>query len=91
MTTKKSFKSDLNPALQFISTVAEEPTTAEIRANAPEGFKPNPLYIETRSKRVQMLIQPSLYEKLKAKAERDGCSVNDTMHKILEEATREEN
>lgn len=91
MAQKKSFKADLNPAMQFISTVAEESTTAEIRANAPEGFKPNPIYLETRSKRVQVLMQPSLYEKLKAKAEREGCSVNDTIHRIFEEATREEN
>lgn len=91
MAQKKSFKADLaNPAMQFISTPAEE-TVAETRAEAPEGYRVNPLYIEKRSKRLQMLIQPSLYDKLKSKADREGYSVNDTLHKILEEALREEN
>lgn len=91
MAQKKSFKADLaNPAMQFISTPAEE-TVTETRAEAPEGYRVNPLYIEKRSKRLQMLIQPSLYDKLKSKADREGYSVNDTLHKILEEALREEN
>ena len=90
---KKSFKADLaNPAMQFISTTTEE--TAEPAektvAPAPEGYKVNPLYIEKRSKRLQMLLQPSLYDKLKARAEGEGCSVNDTLHRILEEALGEE-
>lgn len=91
MAQKKSFKADLaNPAMQFISTPAEE-TVVETRTEAPEGYRVNPLYIEKRSKRLQMLIQPSLYDKLKSKADREGYSVNDTLHKILEEALREEN
>ena len=31
-----------------------------------EGYKLNPLYIENRSKRLQLLVQPSLYNKVKA-------------------------
>lgn len=93
---KKSFKADLaNPAMQFISTPAETTakadTRAEARAEAPEGYRVNPLYIEKRSKRLQMLIQPSLYDLLKGRADSEGCSVNDTLHRILEEALREEN
>lgn len=82
-----------NPAMQFISTPAEdkaERTERPATGEAPEGYKVNPLYIEKKSKRLQLLIQPSLYDKLKGKADREGSSVNDTLHRILEEALREE-
>ena len=91
---KKSFKD--NPALQFISTAEEEeqevtpekkaPTTAK----APEGYKLNPLYVETKSRRLQLVLQPSLYEKVKATAKAKKLSVNEYIHQLLEEATREE-
>lgn len=96
MAQKKSFKADLNPAMQFISTPTEETATREgtpattTIAPAPDGYKVNPLYIETKSKRLQLLIQPSLLEKLKGKAKADGRSVNDLVHSILEEALRGE-
>lgn len=95
MTQKKSFKAELNPAMQFISTPAEETTTGAGEGvastkDAPEGYKVNPLYIEKRSKRLQLLVQPSLYDKVKAQAETEGCSVNDYIHRVLEEALRGE-
>ena len=94
MAQKKSFKADLNPAMQFISTPAEETTTGAGEGvastkDAPEGYKVNPLYIEKRSKRLQLLVQPSLYDKVKAQAETEGCSVNDYIHRVLEEAVKE--
>lgn len=95
MAQKKSFKAELNPAMQFISTPAEETTTGAGEGvastkDAPEGYKVNPLYIEKRSKRLQLLVQPSLYDKVKAQAETEGCSVNDYIHRVLEEASRGE-
>lgn len=83
--TKKTFKDQLNPAMQFITTESAAATVA-----APEGYKPNPQYIEKKSKRLQLLIQPSLYEKIKEKARKEGKSVNDTINGILQEATRGE-
>lgn len=92
---KKTFKEDINPAELFISKPTAPATVAEperetAQATAPEGYKVNPLYIETKSKRLQLLVQPSLVTKLKAKAQREGRSVNDIVHTILEEALREE-
>lgn len=92
MAQKKSFKAELNPAMQFISTPAEETAERENapRAeDAPEGYKVNPLYIEKRSKRLQLLVQPSLYDKIKAQADTEGCSVNDFIHRVLEDAVKE--
>lgn len=86
MGKKKSFKD--NPALQFISATEEpEQQPAE---KAPDGYKINPLYIETKSRRLQLILQPSLYERVKAKAEASGLSVNEYAHQILDKATREE-
>lgn len=90
---KKTFKD--NPALQFISTAEEETeereqTAEAVPAKAPEGYHINPLYIENKSKRLQLLVKPSTVEKLRAKAQREGRSVNDIVNTILEEALREE-
>ena len=84
---KKTLNLD-NPAMQFISTPTETETT--VTAPAPEGYNPTPLYIEKRSKRLQLLLQPSLYEKVKARADKQGCSVNDLIHTILENETKGE-
>lgn len=88
---KKSFKD--NPALQFISATEEEPqeqTPQQPTEKAPEGYKLNPLYVETKSRRLQLVLQPSLYDRVKARAKASGLSVNEYVHQLLDEATREE-
>jgi len=55
----------------------------------PAGYKMDPRYIETKSKRLQLLLQPSLLERVKAQAKAQGTSVNDYVHGILENATKE--
>lgn len=99
---KKSFKDSISPAMNFISQESidraegETPTTEEIiakvqrPAKAPKGYKLNPLYIETKSERLQLLVQPSLKAKLKEKAKQKETSVNDLVHRILEEALAKE-
>ena len=85
---KKSFKD--NPALQFISTTEEEPLTAATTEKPPKGYKVNPLYVETKSRRLQLILQPSLYARVKAQAKAEGISVNECCHRILDEATGKE-
>lgn len=51
---------------------------------APDGYKVNPLYIEKRSKRIQLVMQPSIYERAKEKAEQNGKSFNDYVHSLIE-------
>lgn len=98
MAKKKSFIGE-NPALQFISTAETEtqpeerepmPAQAKPSQKPPKGYKVNPLYIETKSRRLQLVLQPSLYEKVKATAKAKKLSVNEYIHQLLEEATREE-
>lgn len=43
----------------------------------------HPLYIETKSKRVALLMQPSLHAKLQAKAQAEHVSVNELIHSAL--------
>lgn len=86
MSQKKSFKTDIDPVMQFINAPADETVKPDIKpAASSEGRKPDPRYIETKSKRLQLLIQPSLLDKLKYKAKSEGRSVNDLVHSILEE------
>lgn len=80
---KKTFKT--NPVMNFIST-PEEPETP---SKAPEGYKINPLYIETKSKRVQILIQPSVYEAVKEKARAEGISTNEAINQALKQYVKE--
>jgi len=87
MGPRKSFKADLadlNPAMQFISTPEEKPDAP------PPGYKYNPLYVETKSRRLQLLIQPSLFDKVRERAQQAGVSVNELIHTIIEEAMGKE-
>lgn len=95
----KSFKSENNPAMSFISKesieavdgkpeeATERATNPTGRKKAPEGYKPNPEFIETKSKRVQILVQPSLYAEAKAVSTELGISLNDFIHRAVQEAT----
>lgn len=93
MAKKKDFTAAFNPAEQFISMPANdapqattEPAQVETTTAPPAGYKVDPRYIETKSRRVQMLIQPSLHDRIKARAKQERRSVNDMMHLLLEEA-----
>ena len=46
-------------------------------------MKTNYAVVETKSKRVQMLMQPSLYDAVKKEAKDKNISVNEMMHEIL--------
>lgn len=86
---KKTFNLN-NPAMQFISTPTEEPIKPEEIAPAPEGYKISPLYVEKKTKRLQLLLKPSVFDKLKAKALKEDRSVNDIINTYLEEILKGE-
>lgn len=54
---------------------------------APEGYKLAPQYVELKTKRVQLLVQPSLYEAIKAKASSLGISTNEAISEALRQYT----
>lgn len=78
--TKKSFKD--NPALQFISTPQND------EAKDDDAYKMKPLYVEVKSRRLQLVLQPSLYDRVKKAAVSQGISVNEFIHRTLDEATK---
>jgi predicted DNA binding CopG/RHH family protein len=47
-------------------------------------MKPDYRYIETKSKRLNLLVQPSVFEKVKNTANKRGVSVNEFIHSLLE-------
>ena len=88
----KGFKNKAdNAALDFIdisaaSTVPEElETTAEVVKTSAVQPRVNQKK-EPKSKRLQLLIRPSLYEAIKNKSDQTGESVNELINKALEEA-----
>jgi len=88
--SKKNFKNEFNPALQFISASEEGENKEQAPQIIPDTvpMKRNPLYIETKSKRVQLLMQPSLHGKLQAMAGQKGTSLNELIHLILQQAAK---
>ena len=91
MSRKKKVLED-SPVMDFISgasIIAEDPDPEKLEEpeseaeTIPEGYKKNPLYIEKKTKRVQLIMQPSLYEKLKAAAASEGESLNNYIHELL--------
>lgn len=101
---KKSFKdnpalqfiSSTEPELIKSAELEEKPQEkSEVKPQPrpiekpPKGYKLNPIYVETKSRRLQLVLQPSLYDRVKAKATAAGLSVNEYIHQVLDNATRE--
>lgn len=72
------------------TTATPKEVKLETGRKAPEGYKLNPMYVETKSKRLQLVIQPSLLARVRQRAEEQGLSVNEYIHRTLDKATREE-
>lgn len=99
---KKSFKDNpalqflSTPAVEEVEEIPEAKKAPTKRrpapkpsapAKPPEGYKVNPLYVETKSRRMQLVLKPSLYERVREHAMAAGISVNEYVHSVLEEAT----
>lgn len=82
----KSFKQN-NPALSFMDTpeVETRTETQSRTKQAPEGYKVNPEFIETKTKRVQLLLQPSVVEAIKATAKKEGLSMNEAISQAIQD------
>lgn len=103
---KKTFKDTSAVAALFISDREPEPAApapAQIETPAPspaqqiagsitppQGYRVNHEIIETKSKRVQLLMQPTLHSRLKEAAAAQGLSFNDFVHRALEAAVKEQ-
>lgn len=83
----KSFKD--NPAMAFISqesiNQAEAPTTDNGSDQLPASRPYTVPGIESKSKRIQLLIQPTLHKALKEKASEEGLSFNEAVTRAIRE------
>lgn len=96
--SKKNFAEQLNPAInpamQFVTPQqpAEDQHTGPIsRADVtpPPGFKLNPMFIENRSRRIVLMVQPSMHQKIKARADAVGISMNQFLNDLISDALKE--
>lgn len=74
---------------QGMAPASQEPEVFTAPPSFPDvkpDYKLNPLYIETKSKRLQLVLQPSLYERVKDAAFTAHLSVNEYIHRVLESA-----
>ena len=69
------------PTKEELEAKSNQDTVNNVSNGVP--MKKNPEFIETKSKRVQMLMQPSLYDAVKKEAKDKNISVNEMMHEIL--------
>jgi len=93
---KKSYTSKDNPVMNFISQAsidevdgvsADNPSTGA--ANPPAGYKVNHAVIETKSRRIQLLMQPSLYGEAKDICNELGISLNEFINRAVRKATHD--
>ena len=54
-------------------------------------MKRNPEFIEVKSKRMQLLMQPSLHSAIKILADKEELSVNEKIHSILKDYVEKSN
>lgn len=80
----KDFKKN-NPALSFMDAPEQEARQEARTKQAPEGYKLNPEFIETKTKRVQLLLQPSVVEAIKATAKKEGLSMNEAISQAIQD------
>ena len=87
---------EIAPELQFISKETIEAVEGKQAAaprgteKAPEGYKVKPEFIETKSKRVQLLLQPSTVEAIKSLASKKGLSMNEAINEAIQEYLHKE-
>ena len=74
---------------QTVKAPTRSPSRSTSKAKNDEPrYKLDPKYIETKSRRVQLVMQPSLYNKIKQAASKQDISVNEFIHKTLEDALK---
>nr|WP_290462174.1 hypothetical protein [Acutalibacter muris] len=89
MAKKKSFVTGPalyeDPALSFISRGELQPQEEPAGPlGVPEGYRP--AYVERRSRRVQLVLPPSLYGRVKQASQGEGLSLNEFCCRALEQA-----
>lgn len=88
--TKKDFKVGENPALTYISGTQTQQTGSKYNTDNTDDTLPTLATDETKSKRLNLLLYPSLFENLKKIAVMQRTSVNDLINTVLNDYTEKE-
>ena len=84
--------SDTQPPAQPVKAsenTRQEPPVAYDEEKLPQSYMlPKRKEVATKSKRVQLLMQPKLHSQIKQLAQERGLSFNDFVHQILEDVAR---
>ena len=75
---RPAYRAPLNPAAGL-----------QVPAAAPAGYRINPRFVEKKTRRVQLLLRPSVYEGIKELADMNGLSVNDLINTLLEQSVQQ--
>lgn len=68
--------------------ISASPSTGTQSKAAPPARRALPQYEETKSRRLQLLLTPSLYEAVKQRAAEEHMSVNELVNTILSDTIR---
>lgn len=86
--TSNKIDSDTQPVKASENT-RQEPPVAYDEEKLPQSYMlPKRKEVATKSKRVQLLMQPKLHSQIKQLAQERGLSFNDFVHQILEDVAR---
>lgn len=78
----------MTPAPEHTLEATEGPGAPQ-RLTIPEGYKLDPRFIETKTKRLQLVLKPSVADKLKKYCKKNKVSVNEYVGNLLEETLKE--
>ena len=75
--------------VKVFENTRQEPPVAYDEEKLPQSYMlPKRKEVATKSKRVQLLMQPKLHSQIKQLAQERGLSFNDFVHQILEDVAR---
>ena len=88
-TTKKTTAK--TPATKAKATTRKKTTaTKKAPGTPPPGYKVNPQFIEMKTQRINVLLQPSVSDRLKKLAKHNKTSVNETINQAIIEKLESE-
>jgi predicted HicB family RNase H-like nuclease len=86
----KTFEADFSDASSFFIDKPVDKPENSVRVIERENYCSYRTYAETKSERVQLLMQPTLKKELQALARRKGLSMNELIHRLLAKAIIDE-
>ena len=75
---------------EVVESPIKKPMYSSPAKKPPKGYKLNPEYVETKSKRVQLLLQPSIVEAMKKLAKKRKLSFNEACNEAIQRYLNEQ-